>query len=1063
MGLQVGELFATLGLNDKEFSKGLSNAQASLSKTANKMAMMGGALTLGLTMPLVKLGKEVFGASVAWESAFTGVRKTIDGTEADYAALEKGIIGMSKTLPASAAEIAGVAEAAGQLGVAKENILTFSKTMIDLGEATDLTSDDAATSLAQFTNITGAVTKYGATAYERLGSVIVDLGNKGASTESQIVAMGMRIAGAGAQVGLTDAQIMGISSALASVGVEAEAGGSAMSTFLSNMNLAVSKGGKDLKKFAKVAGMSSKDFSKMFKDDAAGAMEAFIVGLGKAEDPIKTLSDMGIDDIRMRDALLRLAGAGTLLGDSIDTANSAWSQNSALSEEASKRYATMESVLAMVKNNVTELARQIGDALAPYVMVAAKWVGKLTTFLQGMSPELKDNIVKVGLFAAALGPGMVAISGILKGMSGFIGTFKIALGPVGLLAGGLLALYKLSPKFRNGLKSMTKSGKTFFKSIEQGLNPISSFKFAMQQTFGKVGLKNAEAFLSKLSNGWDNTVTFLKHTGYGLQKAWEAGSAEGGIFGGLAASAKYLWPRLKLAFASGWETVKAAGVKLGSMALEGFGSALTGTSFDGFGKKLIEAALALKEGEKIDFSGLLAAFKAGLIDWRDNTLIPWVESVDWQGMWDAFWNTMLDLSKWLGEPTMYGAGVLFGYLVKLCAQIVKLMSQALVNALGLNPNGPTDQELLDGVLGSPSAMAFSRLGENFWNGVYWAITGKSLSFDEIVLSLQAGFDQLVLDAYNWGKELGVSFVNGMIEDINYVLGKLGIPLIPLIEFQPLEKSDTYESWDAQGIVDYYEKNGDLGQGDAQVDIGATPEFKITDPETDGIQLEDPVKVQADGLLELNIAPGGTFMVGNKTYTASELAGAFGKNGSNGGVSLFTAADKGAAQAVDTSTLQSSGYQIGLYFDKGIASGITAGTSWIKAAAQQAALAAKLAAERALMIASPSKIGIKIGAFFTKGMALGISSLNGAVSRASAGVASLAARGLTYSPVARAALSGAAGGSTGTPIDYDRLAYIVASRPAVLKVNGKELARTTATDNAAASTRREARINAGYGV
>jgi TP901 family phage tail tape measure protein len=76
-------------------------------------------------------------------------------------------------MPASASAIASVAESAGQLGVAVNDITAFTKVMINLGEATNLSSDEAAQSLAKFTNITGM----SAQNYERLGSAVVALGS----------------------------------------------------------------------------------------------------------------------------------------------------------------------------------------------------------------------------------------------------------------------------------------------------------------------------------------------------------------------------------------------------------------------------------------------------------------------------------------------------------------------------------------------------------------------------------------------------------------------------------------------------------------------------------------------------------------------------------------------------------------------------------------------------------------------------------------------------------------------------------------------------------------------
>lgn len=173
------------------------------------------------------------------------VLKTVDeATDANgkvtisYNDLEKGIRDMSKTLPASAAQISEVAENAGQLGIKTENVLSFTRTMIDLGESTNMSADEAATALARLANITGMPQ----TEFDKLGAVIVDLGNNFATTESEITEMGLRLAGAGHQVGMSEAQIMSFAAALSSVGIEAEAGGSAFSKVMVEMQLAVENG-----------------------------------------------------------------------------------------------------------------------------------------------------------------------------------------------------------------------------------------------------------------------------------------------------------------------------------------------------------------------------------------------------------------------------------------------------------------------------------------------------------------------------------------------------------------------------------------------------------------------------------------------------------------------------------------------------------------------------------------------------------------------------------------------------------------------------------------------------
>ena len=302
-------------------------------------------------------------ASISFESAFAGVKKTVNATDKELNTMRKDILNMSKEMPTSANEIAGVAEAAGQLGIKTKNIAGFSKTMVMLGDSTNMSADTAATSLARLANIT----RMPQTQFDRLGSVIVDLGNNLATTEQEITDMALRLAGAGHQVGMSEADILSFAGALSSVGIEAEAGGTAFSTLMSKMNLATTKGGDELNDFAKVSGMTADQFKKAFKEDAAGAIISFIQGLDKVNksggSAIKVLDDMGLSDIRMRDALLRAAGASGTFTEALKIGNNAWNENKALTNEAGQRYKTLESRIKILGNKFTALGIAVGDEL----------------------------------------------------------------------------------------------------------------------------------------------------------------------------------------------------------------------------------------------------------------------------------------------------------------------------------------------------------------------------------------------------------------------------------------------------------------------------------------------------------------------------------------------------------------------------------------------------------------------------------------------------------------------------------------------------------------------------
>lgn len=358
---------------------GLKGAKsiASFAATSQKLKDFGRSWTRNVTLPTVAVTALAGKAAVDWESAFAGVRKTVNATEKQYASMEKGIRSMSLHIPVAANELAGIAEAAGQLGIKRKAILGFTRTIADLGVATNLAGDEGATTLARFANIT----QMPQSQFDRLGSTIVALGNAGASTEKDIAMMGLRIAAAGNYVGMSEAQILGFANALSSVGIEAEAGGTSISQVIKTINSAVATGGGKLAKFAKVSGLSGEEFAKSWKRDASTALTGWIEGLSRLKKEGKDVPAVlnGLDPklrgVRVQDTLLRAAGAGALLRESLGLGVKAWKENNALTEEAQKRYKTVASRLQILKNKVIDAGVSLGQELLPPLIDFVEFVG----------------------------------------------------------------------------------------------------------------------------------------------------------------------------------------------------------------------------------------------------------------------------------------------------------------------------------------------------------------------------------------------------------------------------------------------------------------------------------------------------------------------------------------------------------------------------------------------------------------------------------------------------------------------------------------------------------------
>jgi TP901 family phage tail tape measure protein len=456
-------------------------------------ALMAAGLIRGME-ELVDLFIQCAKASIEFETAFTGVLKTVEGTPEQLAAINDQIKEMATRIPLTTTEIANIAAVAGQLGIATNDVARFTEVMAALGVSTNLSSTDAATTLARFAKVTGLDSSQ----YENLGSAIVALGNNSATTEAEIVDMGMGIAAAGTQVGMTQAEILAFSAALSSAGMDTQAGGTAISRTLVEMSLAAQTGSKDLDKFAKVAGMSSEEFAKLFNSSATDAFTKFIAGLSSGgSDAISVLNEMGITEIRQRDAMLRLANATGLLTSSLAISTSAFAENTALAEESGKFYATTESKTVLLKNAVNALGVTIGDQFNPALRRALETgtdvVKAIDEYLQknpGMTAAMTGFATALGVVAVSIAGVNVVVSILIPAIKAFGAAMTTASGPVGIVIVALAALTAGLLAASAAVDTNTEKYDALIESNKKLLDELESSKGAYEDRIDSI---NSEA------------------------------------------------------------------------------------------------------------------------------------------------------------------------------------------------------------------------------------------------------------------------------------------------------------------------------------------------------------------------------------------------------------------------------------------------------------------------------------------------------------------------------------------------------------------------------------------
>lgn len=346
-------------------------------------------------------------AAVKIDTSLTGVRKTVDGTEEQYRQLKESAIEFSKTNAVSADQILDIQALGAQLGFSIDELDEFSRVVSGLDIATDMNAEQAATELAQFANIV----KMSHSDVSRYGSAIVNLGNNLATTESSVSSMGQRIAAASNQVGMSTPDILGWSGAMSSLGIEAEAGGTAFSNTVASIDKAVATGGDALDSFASIAGMSADQFAQSWRTSATDTMLALLKGTNSAENMTVALESMGVTGIRQTDVLKRLAGNTDLVSQALQVSNDGWRENTALQDEVNNRNDSMAAKLEILQNKVIAVAEDIGTPLVNAATDAVdaaeplfEAVENVTQGFADMDEGAQRNIIALAAVAAAASP-----------------------------------------------------------------------------------------------------------------------------------------------------------------------------------------------------------------------------------------------------------------------------------------------------------------------------------------------------------------------------------------------------------------------------------------------------------------------------------------------------------------------------------------------------------------------------------------------------------------------------------------------------------------------------------
>jgi TP901 family phage tail tape measure protein len=415
-GREATDVTERLDRNIVQLTSHLPRMRYALYDVSNSLAVFGGGL-LAASVGAIKL-------SADFERAFADVIRTTglagDKVEDEAKRLRASLVEISQELPIAFGEVAEIATLAGQLNIANESIGNFTENVAKFAATTDVTIEAAATAFGRLDQLVEGVNGQ----FDKLGSSILAVGVNAVATESDIVAIATQIASVANIAGFSASELIGFSSALASVGTRPELARGTFTRLFTEIQQSVAQGGDQLNTFARVAGQSVEQFTDAWgAGSGAEQVVRILRGLqaeGKTAD--QTLAQLGITSVRDVPTMLKLAQSVEEVDKQIRIANLGFAEGTELNEQYGVITSTLTEKVQVLKNNLAALGAAFGSVSGPITFLVDALIGITKAF-----EEILDNPINsfiAGTITSFVGLlGVVGLFGSLvaRVAGGFVG------------------------------------------------------------------------------------------------------------------------------------------------------------------------------------------------------------------------------------------------------------------------------------------------------------------------------------------------------------------------------------------------------------------------------------------------------------------------------------------------------------------------------------------------------------------------------------------------------------------------------------------------------------------
>ena len=252
-------------------------------------------------------------AGSAQERAFADVRRTAQGSSDDLAKLRAAYTDLSTTTTASFSELSKIGTLGAQMNIPTKELEDFTSAVAKFSTVTGMEVEAATTAFGRFGQMMGGLkesSKGAGDGYAVLANQIADLGAKSVATEPEIANMAVSIAAQGKSAGLTQNEILALSSTLASLAIPKEWARGSLQRIFNTINNAAAEGSDAMQTYARAMGVTANEFQRLWRDNPNQVLQGVLQSVANIGDKVQraqAIKDLGFKNVRDVELISRMS------------------------------------------------------------------------------------------------------------------------------------------------------------------------------------------------------------------------------------------------------------------------------------------------------------------------------------------------------------------------------------------------------------------------------------------------------------------------------------------------------------------------------------------------------------------------------------------------------------------------------------------------------------------------------------------------------------------------------------------------------------------------------------